>query len=517
MRTISMDDKSRLVKTIFTQVALLILASSGFEESLLAQQRHDFRGSNFGAGHPRGSGLGTIQPGSGNFGTNGPVNYGRSGFGQQYGAPSSPGSSATYSNGRMVAGVTRTPNGVRHLSNGLAYPAIIPDPSTGNAPWMYGYGNGNGNGSGGYNLGYYGWNSNPQLSQPLFVDPASGQLVPFCPWGVSGLPYFGGVNPYYPGSILAPTIFSMNISMRPSVPSTASYTMTDPRILELFGPRPQMAPIKNPQLPDDADQNPFAPGVQVPNHEAPLLNEFNAVPRPEKVSSLSEKINSLRYQSNGDDAFRREDYAGADAAYRSAIEAAPDRRSLWIRMTFVQIAREDFAEAVRYLKTGLKMREDATRSWISADELYGFQVAERARSHGGKLWNWLAEQPLSSDRLLLSGTFQKLRGFDAAASELLEMASHEGAEADNVNAVRAIAAADIGQRAISHELDRMVQQASTKNDSRVNSAEQANARPTSDETSAHGVENGGIFLRGATAQDKTSESSDAPDFVIPKL
>lgn len=513
MRTISMDDKSRIVKTIFTQVALLILASSGFGESLLAQQRHDFRGSNFGAGHPRGSGLGTIQPGSGNFGTNGPVNYGRSGFGQQYGAPSSPGSSATYSNGRMVAGVTRTPNGVRHLSNGLAYPAIIPDPSIGNAPWMYG----NGYGSGGYNLGYYGWNSNPQLSQPLFVDPASGQLVPFCPWGVSGLPFFGGVNPYYPGSILAPTIFSMNISMLPSVPSTASYTMTDPRILDFFGPQPPRVPIKNPQPPDNADQIPFAPGVQVPNHEAPLLNEFDAVPRPEKVSSLSEKINSLRYQSNGDDAFRQEDYAGAEAAYRSAIEAAPDRRSLWIRMTFVQIAREDFAEAVRYLKTGLKMREDATRSWISADELYGFQVAERARSHGGKLWNWLAEQPLSSDRLLLSGTFQKLRGFDAAASELLEMASHEGAEADYVNAVRAIAAADIGQRAISHELDRMVQQTSTKNDSRVNSAVQANARPTLDETSAHGVENDGIFLRGATAQDKTSESSDAPDFVIPKL
>jgi len=79
-------------------------------------------------------------------------------------------------------------------------------------------------------------------------------------------------------------------------------------------------------------------------------------------------------------------------------------------MALVCLAQENFSDAARYLKAALNMEDDGTRAWISAEALFGNRVAERTRSHGLKLWNWLSERPLSSDRLLLAGTFPKLRG-----------------------------------------------------------------------------------------------------------
>jgi hypothetical protein len=95
-------------------------------------------------------------------------------------------------------------------------------------------------------------------------------------------------------------------------------------------------------------------------------------------------------------------------------------------MALLQIAVKNFPSAAQNLKTALSITDDRARAWVSADELYGQQTAERARTHGSELWNWLAERPLSADRLLLAGTFQKFRGFDAAADELFELAHFEG-------------------------------------------------------------------------------------------
>lgn len=355
-------------------------------------------------------------------------------------------SAATYSNGRMVAGAVRTPQGVVHLSNGLVVgPGHVVGPIGVNfgvpaAPGIY------------HGYSRPGWGppvGMPGMTPEMAFPSAAGQLLPHDAAYPYGLPYSGGPNAWYPGSVLGSTLLNMSYSMRPSVPSTAVYSGPGPIIIQgtQFGAFPDA--LSGPQIPD-------VPPAPAPDIQSPLLNEFEAYPRSPSVSSLPDRINSLRYQSVGDEAFRNEDYVKAAEAYRAGLDLASDRPGLWIRMAFANIACENFPEAVRCLKTALLTPPDATRTWVTADELYGQRAGERARTHGGELWNWLAERPLSSDRLLLGGAFQKLRGFDGAAAELLQMASYEGAEADYVAVLMSLAEGDIGQRPVSQQLGQMI-------------------------------------------------------------
>lgn len=489
------------IRTIALLVAMALACSTA-----LAQHPRDYRGID--ARH--------FNPGRGYYGT-GNLVHGHYGAGvSRFGT-----SSATYSNGRSVAGVMRTPQGVHHLSNGLFTPAIVPAPYYGATPFLYGGGYGQFDPY--FNGGYFGYGAYPggvpQVGPPLTVDPFTGQLVPWNPWLVTPMPYIGVAN-QYPGSILVPTILSMNLSMRPSVPSTASYTMIDPRMLDQIAPVPQQFEIPMPPVPP-------APAPEAPpeiDRETPLLNEFEALPRSEKVSSLADKINSLRYQSLGDTAFRKEDYLAAEESYRDAIERAPDRRSPWIRMALLQIAVKDFSAAAQHLKTALSITNDRTRAWVSADELYGQQTAERARSHGSELWNWLAERPLSADRLLLAGTFQKFRGFDAAAEELFELARYEGPEADYIARIRSIANEDPGQRAISQELAQLKHLATSQaseskpleNSTTSGSlpAKSGSSPPTTEPTN----ESEGILIRGSQngGEAPAESSEELPQLVIPR-
>ncbi len=483
-------------------IPLVALLTFGlFCSTAAAQQRHPRDYGGIDARH--------FNPGRGYYGSGNlvPGQYaaGTSRFGT---------SSATYSNGRMVAGVVRTPQGVHHLSNGLFTPAIVPVPVYGATPFMYGgYGTFDPYFYGG-NLGYGGFpGAIPQVGPPLTVDPFTGQLVPWNPWLVTPMPYIGMMN-QYPGSILAPTIASMNLSMRPSVPSTASYTMIDPRMLDQIAPAPQQFEIPMQQVP--LEPVPEAPPLI--DRDTPLLNEFEAMPRSGKVSSLADKINSLRYQSQGDSAFRKQDYVAAEENYRAAIERAPDRRSPWIRMALLQVAIKNFPDAAQHLKTALSITDDRARAWVSADELYGQQTAERARTHGSELWNWLAERPLSADRLLLAGTFQKFRGFDAAADELFELARFEGPEADYVARIRSIADEDPGQRAISQELAQLKQLATTSQAADRKAVEESDAPKTAPAKSVTADNSDGIFLRGSkdTAQEPAESSEELPQLIIPR-
>lgn len=375
-------------------------------------------------------------------------------------------------------------------------------------PYFYG-----GNwGYGGF-PGYGHFGGVPQVGPPLTVDPFTGQLVPWNPWLVSPMPYIGVIN-QYPGSILVPTIISMNLSMRPSVPSTASYTMIDPRMLDQIAPAPQQFEIPMQQVPIE----PIPEAPPAIDRDTPLLNEFEALPRGDKVSSLADKINSLRYQSQGDTAFRKQDYVAAEENYRNAIERAPDRRSPWIRMALLQIAIRNFPSAAQHLKTALSITDDRARAWVSADELYGQQTAERARTHGSELWNWLAERPLSADRLLLAGTFQKFRGFDAAAEELFELAHFEGPEADYVARIRSIADEDPGQRAISQELAQLKQLATTSKATDTKTVDESDAQKTEPTKSVTADDSDGISLRGSrNAPKEPDESSEElPQLIIPR-
>ena len=150
--------------------------------------------------------------------------------------------------------------------------------------------------------------------------------------------------------------------------------------------------------------------------------------------------------------------------------------------------------------------------------MYGQQTAERARTHGGELWNWLAERPLSADRLLLAGAFQKFRGFDAAADELFELAHYEGPEADYVARIRSIADEDPGQRAISQELAQLKQLATTSqavDNNPVDDSKTLNSAPTK---SVAAEDSDGILLRGSkeVVKEPVESSEELPQLIIPR-
>ncbi|MBL8812743.1 MAG: tetratricopeptide repeat protein [Planctomycetaceae bacterium] len=407
--------------------------------------------------HPGGSGA--------VFRSSGAPLMGPPGLVQQLGGGSI--SSATYYSGNTglgPMGVARYRNsGVYHFSNGAFFPSIMPYGGLNSFTSMYGYNYGYGYGFNpvygavpnglGYQMSYPGmttipgWNGpmTPVMPGPgaLTVDPWTGMLIPYSCYS-NAVPYFGGFNAYSTGFVAAPTWINLQVTLQPTVPSTAAYTMTDPRILDFI------APMAAQPAPDAIANVPPAPK---PDRALPLLNEFAAAVKPEKEPDLTDKIHSLRHQSIGDDAFRKEDYAQARDEYEQAMKMAPERRAPWIRLSVVSIALADFPNAAAYLKTGLEQSDDATRAWVTAEELYGEKVGERTRTHASRLWNWLSEQPMSSDRLLLAGTYQKVRGFGSIADDLLKMASHEGPEADRVLLVQELAASDTGSRFVAQELD----------------------------------------------------------------
>lgn len=413
--------------------------------------------------HPGGSGA--------VFRSSGAPVMGPPGLVQQLGGGSV--SSATYRSGNYgpgTIGVARYRNsGVYHFSNGLFFPSVMPYCGLNNFTSLYGYsyayGNGLGLSYGGvpYGLGYQmtypgtglpGWNGTipgwtgpiaPMTPGPgaLTIDPWTGMLIPYSCYS-NAVPYFGGFNPYSTGVIATPAWINIQVTLQPTVPSTAAYTMTDPRILDFIAPAPVQA------VPAAVANVPAAPQ---PDRALPMLNEFPAATKPEKEPVLTDKIHSLRHQSIGDDAFRKEDYVSARDEYEQAMKMAPERRAPWIRLAVVSIALADFQNAAAYLKTGLAQTDDSTRAWVTAEELYGEKVGERTRTHASRLWNWLSEQPMSSDRLLLAGTYQKVRGFGSIADDLLNMASHEGPEADRVLLVQELAASDTGSRFVAQEVD----------------------------------------------------------------
>lgn len=424
---------------------------------------------------------------------------------------------ATYSSrnfGVSTYGLSSGGFGGVNYGIGYRYPAIFSTPVYNHSPSVFGYGTGV---------------FSPTFPSGNYITNGYVGYVPngaYDPWCTPGLPYAVGMNSYFPGGGIAPTVLMLNtnlnvqpmLNMQSFAPSVSSYEMVDPRMIDTVAPAVDpnglnpngagslVVPI--PPEPGDVPLLPNEPQLPVQPDGAPVLNEFHAVPRDQRTSTLTEKIQSLRYQSSGDDAFHKSDYATADVFYSTSIKTASDRRAPYLRMAMVRIALHDFPSAASYLKAGLAMESDASRPWFTVEELYGEKVAERTRTHGGPLWNWLAERPLSADRLLLAGTFQKLRGYGDIADQMLAMASHEGPEAKLVAEVVQLASADIGQRAISNDIEQLKNHATASNVSPVGRK--------GNQSEEQGVKQaGGIFMRGRNADSHQDRSSTSPPLEVP--
>ncbi|MBL8819927.1 MAG: hypothetical protein JNL58_28135 [Planctomyces sp.] len=390
----------------------------------------------YGAGYGMGYGLGYGDFGYGNGSWGSPAYFGNS-TARFNNWPSSratfsAGSFSANRHGRIISGVTRGTRGSVHYSAlcGGWYTPYFGVSDTFYGSWYVPT----------KTVVFNGRTTIVRASGPVYVLPMDSL------YGYIGpMPSYGFASPVWPGVGFVPSVVGINMLMVSPVdpifpPSTAAYTIVPPPIRNLPDPQVELLP----QVEDMADED-----LQIPRNAGavPIINEFSATAVAQKRTSLADKIQSLRYQASGDEAFRKGEYASADVFYHAAIDAAPARRAPWLRLTIAQVAQQQFAEAVSSLKAGLMLPEETTRVWITSDELYGTDANERSRKHAGDLWTWLAEEPLSTDRLLLSGFFQKHRRFDGTGDELLELASHNGPEAAYVTAVRQITRND-GQESV---------------------------------------------------------------------
>ncbi len=395
--------------------------------------------------------------------------------------------------------------------------------------------------SGGYPLvpGYAGWGP-PLVAPPVYVRNRDGAVyIPptlgnYGLWYdslygcVGPLPTYGFASPVWPGFGIVPSAMSFSAGYwNPGYTpfhfrSSASYSVVSPGSMRWS--EMAIAPTQLPIFPDDGHGLPpgmkVTPVPEIPfDHEPqlpddgglpelpagePLLNEFPPLPREERVTTAAERLQSLRHQSSGDDSFRRRDYSSAEVFYGTAISSAPDRRAPWIRMAMLKIARSEFDMAARHLKTGLLLPAEKTRGWMQGTELLGANAADELTAQSVPLWDWVTASPLSSDRLLLAGAFQRFRGFDATGNELLAMAGHDGEELACVQALQSMIADAISEsRPISTVDDLIRRQDNNKSSVSLTADEQPlpsrKAPPTKSAAAS-----GGIYMRGSGTSRKSS-------------
>ncbi len=297
-------------------------------------------------------------------------------------------------------------------------------------PVYYGHGHHHHGHNHGYNNGYYG-NLHPYDVARLYAG---------LPFQYSAAP---GFNIGLPSIITPPIVVPFGGGPVGTFGPTFGPTLDQSTFPNIAPPSPgQIPPSPTPSasMPSTQNGEPFS--ALLPVDEQPLKNEFPT----ERVSRVDvgavERIRSLRYQTTGDNSFVRADYPAAIAFYQTAAETAPGRQAPWLRLAWAQVTQRQFAEAAVNLKKALLLDDDPTSSWVTGRSLYGKHFDLNSAEHDQELWRWLEQRPNSTDRLLLTAAFQKVRERDSVAKELLDAAIRQGLDQSLVDAMQQVSAAD---------------------------------------------------------------------------
>ena len=254
----------------------------------------------------------------------------------------------------------------------------------------------------------------PARSGLYTIDPCSGLLIPLEWWYYGCLPGFS-ICPRPWGLFSVPIVYSQTTLQAQTTPGpgwvSLDTAVPDPRILNSLLAQAQ-----------EADAAAEA-------RRLPAAEEFPAARIEQRQISAAERIDSLRLISQGDDAFRRADYAAAATSYHSAMKLTPDLPSVWLREVHLNIAQGQYERAAACLKTGLSLSGAVPSVRLSAGSLYGSDNAPELQKSSQRLWQWLADRPGSADRLLLMAAFELLQSHDTVTSELISQAEQQGGSA----------------------------------------------------------------------------------------
>lgn len=276
--------------------------------------------------------------------------------------------------------------------------------------------------SGYYRSVDYGINTGFGYGYPLLGYPGIIYTTPVYPgYGYGNIGFNGVITPPLvipygglTGSFL-PSISTL------SVGGTAPVVTAPPPLFSAPGPADAAATL--PAQPESIEQ---VTSQKIPADRTPVADEFSPrVLDRGVVTDPADRVQSLRYQSSGDQKFRQQDYASAIALYEQSQKLAPLRQAAWYRLAWAQLADSQFDTAAISLKTAFSLKIDPN-AWIPGRDLYGPAYGRATASHSDQLWDWLQARPNSTDRQLLVAAFQLLRGYNGMANELFQEAKGHG-------------------------------------------------------------------------------------------
>lgn len=153
-------------------------------------------------------------------------------------------------------------------------------------------------------------------------------------------------------------------------------------------------------------------------------------PKAAAPSTTEAKLNSLRTQQHGDRRFRQQDYRGAVARYREAVEQAPDRGEAHLRLAVALILLKRYDRATEQLRLGLRTAPDMLDEPPSLDELFGEANVLAKNDLLLRVAQWVQEEPADAHRPYVLGLLMLLDGDDAMAAKLFQHGNALGGEGD---------------------------------------------------------------------------------------
>lgn len=146
---------------------------------------------------------------------------------------------------------------------------------------------------------------------------------------------------------------------------------------------------------------------------------------PSKVpvvpSSPAARLKSLDHQARGDQRLRAQKWSEARAAYRSAVDVAPDRAEAHLRLGLCLVAIQRFDSAIHEFKRAIFIDPLLPQAGKISKVIFGPDSKAVRASIISKLTDWVKDDYANSDRLFLMGVMLHFEG-DPRSQEFFEAA-----------------------------------------------------------------------------------------------
>ena len=155
--------------------------------------------------------------------------------------------------------------------------------------------------------------------------------------------------------------------------------------------------------------------------DTPTTVPFDPSKVPVVPSSAAARLKSLEHQTRGDQKLREQKWADAWAAYRSSVDAAPDRADAHLRLGMCLVAMLRYEPAIREFKRALHIDPTIPKVGKFSSTLFGPDSQIVRSSIVSKLADWVQEDYRDPDRLFLLGVILHFEA-DPRGQEVLEAA-----------------------------------------------------------------------------------------------